>query len=157
MNAAFGYRRLNQQGQALIEWALLMTLFVPLFIAMVAFSQWFVIRQRMIQVVREAAFLYSSGRMERAEVQQWMRRDFLVGSPSLKIPWVDLEVGSSGDSEQTFMQLDRVRVRFHPTSLLLRYFQNTMEESCVIKHAPKYGDPGVPFLSYGPPVHWQRT
>jgi hypothetical protein len=146
----------RESGQALIEWALLLMLFVQLTIALYAFAEWFVIRQEMISVVKEGARLYSSGRVESPEVKQLMQRAFRRGRPSLTVSLADLYVGSSGDSQEGFMKLDKVSVRYAPKQILLRHFTHTMEESCVIKHAPQYGYAGTP-AGYGPPVPWEKT
>jgi hypothetical protein len=146
---------MNQRGQALIEWALLLLVFGQLFVALAAFSEWFVIRQELISVTKEGALLYSAGRLEIPEVKRLMQRSLSRCRPALTISTNDIYVGSSEDNQASFMKLDKVSVRYRPQTYLLRYFQNTLEESCVIKHAPAYGYPGV--LSYGPPVLWEKT
>jgi hypothetical protein len=145
----------GEKGQALIEWALLLMLFVQLTVALYAFSEWFIIRQEMISVVKEGALLYSSGRIGIPQVKQLMQRAFSRGRPKLTVSLDDLYVGSSGDSQEGFLKLDKVSVRYKPQQILLRHFTNTMEESCVIKHAPQYGYPGS--VAYGPPVPWEKT
>jgi len=145
----------RESGQALIEWALLLLLFVQLFVALAAFAEWFVVRQELMSVTKEGALLYSAGRLEIPEVKRLMLRALQRGRPSLTLALNDIYVGSSDDSQAAFMKLDKVSVRYRPQQFLLRYFQNSLEESCVIKHAPPYGYPGV--LGYGPPVDWQKT
>ena len=144
-----------ESGQALIEWTLLLLLFGQLFVALAVFAEWFVVRQELMAVAKEGALLYSAGRLEVPEVKRLMRRALQRGHPALTISPDDIYVGSSDDNQARFMQLDKVSVRYRPQRFLLRYFQNSLEESCVIKHAPPYGYPGV--LSFGPPVAWQKT
>ena len=151
-----GYGRQNgEAGQALIEWALLLLLFVQLFVALAVFAEWFVVRQELMAVTKEGALLYSAGRLEIPEVKRLMQRALQRGRPSLTISLDDIYVGSSDDNQAAFMKLDKVSVRYRPRQFLLRCFQSSLEESCVIKHAPPYGHPGV--LGFGPPVAWQKT
>jgi hypothetical protein len=145
----------GESGQALIEWALLLMLFGQLFVALAVFSEWFVVRQELMAATKEGALLYSAGRLEIPEVKRLMQRALQRGRPALTIPLDDIFVGPSDDNQAAFMQLDKVSVRYRPRQFLLRYFANSLEESCVIKHAPSYGHPGV--LGFGPPVAWQRT
>jgi len=144
-----------QSGQALIEWALLLLLFGQLFVALAVFAEWFVVRQELIAAAKEGAFLYSAGRLEIPEVKRLIQRALKRGRPSLTISLNDIYVGSSDDNQAAFMKLDKVSVRYRPQQFLLRYFRKSLEESCVIKHAPPYGWPGT--LSFGPPVPWRKT
>ena len=145
----------GEAGQALIEWALLLLLFGQLFVALAVFAEWFVVRQELIAVTKEGALLYSAGRLQIPEVKRLMQRALERGRPALTVSVNDIYVGSSNDNQAAFMKLDKVSVRYRPRQFLLRYFQKSVEESCVIKHAPPYGHPGV--LSFGPPVAWQKT
>ena len=144
-----------EPGQALIEWVLLLVLFGQLFVALAVVAEWLMVRQELIAVTKEGALLYSAGRLEIPEVERLMQRALQRGRPALNIPLDDIYVGPSDDNQAAFMKLDKVSVRYRPRQFLLRYFKNSLEESCVIKHAPPYGYPGV--LSFGPPVAWQKT
>ena len=109
---------------------------------------------QLIQAAKEGARLYSSGRIEIPQVKRLVQRALLRGSPPLRVPLQDIRVGSSRDSQEKFMQLDKVIIRYKPKQIWLKVLRSTMEESCVIKHAPPYGYPGV--LGYGPPVRWGK-
>jgi len=143
----------NARGQALIEWAVIVPLFMLLFLGLYAFAQWFLIRQQLIMVVREGAFLYSSGRIPKDKVISVMHLAFQKGHPGLNIPTSNIYVGQSSDSQAFRYQLDRIAVKYHPTQPILRLFPQDMEESCTIKHAPSYWEI-MSVLKSGPPVKW---
>lgn len=136
----------TESGQALIEWVLLAPLFAMLTALALIYGQWFVIRHRLLLAAREAALLYSSGRVSSAQTKNLVRQALRRGFPSLDVPLNDIFVGRRNGFQARLFQFDEARVRF-------RKFK-TMEESCVIKHAPPYGAAGIPGVNYGPPFAW---
>ena len=144
--------RKNASGQALIEWALLVPLYVLLLVAVFNFGEWFLIRQQLHQAAKLGAFLYSSGRVEKPQVQRLVQRALERGVPSLAVSLDNIDVGRSDDTQAHLFKLDKVAVRYQPPEGIGRYFMGLMEESCTIKHAPPYfGELGI---GVNPPVNW---
>ena len=145
---------MNRQGQALIEWAILTPLFVTVLLGLFAFGQWFLVREELLMIAKEGAFLYSSGRLPNSAVQRVMSRRARRGYPRLPLRSQDIYIGRDygvvTNLLELDMKLDRVSVTYRPTQILLRYFSKAMEETCIIKHAAHYGPPLQKFL--GPPV-----
>ena len=133
----------SESGQALMEWAILLPLYVGLFAAMAAFGQWFAVRHQLIAAMREGAFLYSSGRLTadetRAEIQESLRKGF----PAVNVSADHISIGRRQGFQATLFRLDEVRVVY-----------KNMEETCVIKHAPSYWQTVIPGANLGPPVSW---
>ena len=150
----------HEEGQSLIEGALLLPLYILLFLALWAFGEWFLIRQQLIMVVREGALLYSSGRMNVSDVKVTMRNAWVNGHPSLVVSDSDIFVGRNDDRK--IFELDRVSVAYKPAQTVLNLVRTVlrlpvqqMEESCVIKHAPPYwGILGINLTNLGPPISW---
>ena len=143
-----------ESGQALLEWAILLPLYVGLFAAMAAFGQWFAIQHELIAAVREGAFLYSSGRLTaeetRAEIQESLRKGF----PALTISADRIHIGRRQGFQATMFRLDEIRVVYPASSSMKAFRLKDMEEICVIKHAPSYWQTVVPGANLGPPVSW---
>jgi len=98
--------------------------------------------------------LYSSGRLTSREVRRRVRRYLEQDSLALNDGQLKVEVGRQQEThgQAKLFQLDEIRIRYVPSSWLQRFFERTMEEKCVIKHAPHYV---LPFQTqYGPPVPW---
>lgn len=149
-------RTLNRSGQALVEWALLLPLYGALIFAIVIFGKWFCIKQQLIFATREAAYLYSSGRMTAPEVQRRIQQSLAHGSPGLILRDEDISVGRREGVQARMWELDQISIRFQVPDFWKSLFKfEDMEEVCVIKHAPTYGAPfsslGFP---YGRPVDW---
>ncbi len=102
---------------------------------------------------KEGALLYSSGRLEKPVVLRLMRRRLERGHPTLPLDTVDIRIERARGFTARVLELDKVTVTYHPRPLLLRYFSDPLEESCVIKHAPPYRLFVWP-LTFGPPVKW---
>jgi hypothetical protein len=143
---------MKTNGQALIETAVITPLIVLILAATVAFAQWLLIRQRLVIATREAAMLYSSGRMNSAEVQKWVKRYAARSRPLMSPEDIDIRTGRQSGWEAQLHHLDLIVVRYRCPVWLGRYFEPVMEEKCVIKHAPHYGPP-IQTL-YGPPIPW---
>ncbi len=144
---------MTHKGQALAEslpFIPLMLLFLAL---MMLFTQWFLIRQKLLIAVRLGAFIYSAGRSTPAETQRQVM-DYLTRPPlALETSRITLQVGRLKNNPQARMfELDEVRVRYQLTDRLSRLFGQKMEERCVIKHASHYGPPYQ--TRYGPAVSW---
>lgn len=147
--------RVNRSGQALVEWAILLPLYVLLLAAILAFAKWFAIDQQLILAVRQGALLYSSGRMAAEQVEAEMKQGLAAGSPSISSDQVTITVGRSHDAQARRFELDAVTIRFHPTPLMQRFKFKERSEICVIKHSPAYGPLGSPVgIPYGRPVDW---
>jgi len=144
----------SQSGQAMLEFAILMPLYGLLFAAIVAFGEWVAVRQQMISLVREAAWLYSSGRVDPEEVKRLIITSARQGHPMLSLSGGDIFLGRSEDSEAANFELDEIRIVYLPTILMKRFSFQTIQEKCVIKHAPPYRLAAFPLLNSGPPVSW---
>jgi hypothetical protein len=144
----------NSSGQSLVEWAILLPLWVLRTVAIVAFGEYFVIRHQLLAVVRQGALLYSSGRITSEETRQRMRRALLEQYPHLDVPLSSIQVGRSHDSEAFRFQLDEIKIRYRPTTLMRYFMRGPLEERCVIKHAPPYRQALFPLINSGPPVTW---
>jgi len=143
---------INERGQALIETAMFFLVFSTLMAMFLGFTKWFTIRLKILQATREAALLYSSGRMTSEEVGAQVRRYLTTGSPALASGRIQIELRHDSGPQSAFLELDRVTVRYRSESGWYRYvgLNPTMEESCIIKHATHYGPPLQKLL--GPPV-----
>jgi hypothetical protein len=139
----------NSRGQALIETAVFFLMFSTLIAAFLGFTKWFTIRLKILSGAREAALLYSSGRMTSDEVKTQVQRYLTTGSPALAASRLQIDIGRYGPS---FLDMDQVTVRYTSQSRWFRYINinPTMEETCMIRHAAHYG----PLLQklWGPPV-----
>jgi Flp pilus assembly protein TadG len=143
---------MNERGQALIETAMFFLVFSALMAVFLGFTKWFTIRLKILQATREAALLYSSGRMTSEEVRAQVRRYMTTGSPALAAERIQIELARDSGGWSVVYELDRVTVRYRSESGWYRYvgLNPTMEETCIIKHATHYGPPLQKFL--GPPV-----
>ena len=139
----------NQRGQALIETAVFFLMFSALMASFLGFTKWFTIRLKILSGAREAALLYSSGRMTSEEVKTQVRRYLTTGSPALAPGRLQIDIGTYGPIIST---VDQITVRYTSQSRWYRYINinPTMEETCMIKHASHYG-PEFQKL-WGPPV-----
>jgi len=144
----------RQSGQALVEWAFLLPLYTMLFSAIVAFALWFSIRHELLVAVREAALLYSSGRITPDETRHLVQQDLLHGTPSLDVVPDDIYVGPYSGFQARLFRLDEVRIVYHPRRFLSRWIFEDMHEQCVIKHAPSYWQTDIPGANLGPPIPW---
>lgn len=148
----------NERGQALIEWMVLFPLYVAWIVAAVTFGQWFLIHQELQQAAREAAWLYSSGRMEKTDVRHYVQQSLQYSFPPIQLPDENIELGRC--NVQKSFQLDQIRIVYipPPNSWLRIFFTNplnktcVLEETCVIKHAPAYWT--FMLIQSGPPVRW---
>lgn len=131
---------MNNRGQALIEVAAFLLLSVSLLGCFLAYTQRFLVRQKMLMAARQGALLYSSGRVTEEEVLERLRRFLTSGFPALDGRRAEIWVGKCGGFHGLLYELDRVKVRY-----------KNMEESCVMKHAAPYG---LRQPLYGPPVSW---
>lgn len=143
-----------ESGQALVEWATLLPLYVGLFAAMAAFGQWFAVRHQLIAAVREGAFLYSSGRLTADETRAEIKESLRKGFPALEITDDGISIGRRHGWQAGLYRFDEVRVVYPASSVMKRFRLKDMEETCVIKHAPSYWQTVIPGANLGPPVSW---
>lgn len=143
---------MNNRGQALIESIPFFLFLFGLMVLLLIFTQWFLIHQKLLIAAREGAMLYSSGRQTKLEVDLRIRAYLEQGSLALPDSHLAITIGRFPGAQAHLFFLDEVKIQFTPTSWLQRYFSQTMEEKCVIKHAPSYGVPYQPL--YGPPEPW---
>jgi len=144
----------SSSGQALIEWALLLPLYLSLFAAMAVFGQWFAIRHQLICATREAAFLYSSGRLTAAETRALVQKSLQNGYPRVVIPDGDIQIGRRSGVQARLFRLDEIHIQFQVNKTMRAFGFRKMEERCVIKHAPSYWQTQIPGANLGPPVSW---
>jgi hypothetical protein len=139
----------NNRGQALIETAAFFLMFSGLMAMFLGFTKWFTVRQKILLGAREAALLYSSGRMTVEEVQTQVRRYLTTGNPALVGDRLQITIEPYGG---LLLELDKATVRYTSQSRWYRWIEinPTMEEICIIKHATHYGPALQKFL--GPPV-----
>src|SRR5579872_4559444 len=144
--------KMNHHGQALIEVAaffMVLTLFLA---GLVGFTQWISIREKLLLAAKQGALLYSSGHIQRAEVEQYMRLFLTTGSPILDPNEIKVSVGPMRGIQERLYELDQSVVQYAQPGgwcELLRV-DPRMTEKCVVKHAPHYG---APFQTlYGPAV-----
>ncbi|HVO33455.1 MAG TPA: hypothetical protein VMU17_06020 [Elusimicrobiota bacterium] len=144
---------MNCRGQALVETVGLLLVYGVLLSSFAGFTKWFLIRQKLLMAAREAAFLYSSGHFDVDAVRNRVVHYLATGSPTLVGRNVRIVIGGARDKRAKAFHLDEVRIRYQPTSELVRLIQPTMEETCIIKHAPHYGPPWQTL--FGPAVPWK--
>lgn len=144
----------GNRGQALIEWIVMFPLYAAWMMIAVIFGQWFLIHQELLQVTREAAWLYSSGRMEKEDVRRYAQRALREGFPPIQLPDQNIRIGRAEGPQTTMFHLDHISLTYVPPagSWLRRFFKQPLEESCVIKHAPAYWT--FTLVESGPPVPW---
>lgn len=142
---------MNHHGQALIETATFFLVFSGLMICLLGFTQWFTARQKLLAATREAALLYSSGRMTPSEVRDQTMHYLTTGSLALTQNGLSITMGPYGGLQAKLFSLDQVTVRLTLQSSWWQYLglNPTMEETCIIKHAPHYGPPFQ--KEWGPP------
>ena len=145
----------------MIEWLALFPLYLGWMITAVIFCQWFLIHQELLQATREAAWLYSSGRMERTDVQRYVQQYLRECFPPIQIPIQNIEMDKSDAPQAKLFHLDKIRIVYvAPSNSWLRFFFKedpikktcVLEETCVIKHAPGYWT--FTLIQSGPPVPW---
>ncbi len=139
-----------RNGQALVEWALLFPLYALLWVGLFVFAEWFLIHQNLLMAAKEGAFLYSSGRLKKQEVEHRVQKTLKKGFPALDHCQIIIQRRSGATA--ALCELEEIHVRYRPSRSLLRYFANPLEETCVIKHAPRYRS--VWPVRFGPPVKW---
>ena len=140
------------RGQALIESVPFFLILFGLMATLIAFTQWFLIHQKLLIAAREGAMLYSSGRFNKEETRVQIQSYLEKGTFALEDQRIQIDVGPWQGPQAKLFQLDEVRVRYVPSSWLRDFFKQTLEEKCVIKHAPHYGPPFQTL--YGPPELW---
>ena len=74
---------MTRHGQALIETAAFFMVFSGLLVCLLGFTQWFAVRQKILMGTREAALLYSSGRMKPVQVRAQVIHYLSTGAPAL--------------------------------------------------------------------------
>src|SRR5579864_2283438 len=97
----------NHRGQALIEVAAFFITLPILLAGLVGFTQWISVREKLLLAAKQGALLYSSGHMKRAEVEQYMRRYLIAGSPALDPNGIKVSVGPFGSAQGWFYELDQ--------------------------------------------------
>jgi Flp pilus assembly protein TadG len=144
----------TSRGQALVEVAAFFMAFAVLMAAFCSFTHWIAIRQRLLLAAKQGALLYSSGHYRQTEVKAVMRDFLKTGSPALDPANVSISIGRKSGAIAWTFELDEVRVRYtrprgwHRVLLL----GTSLEEVCVIRHAPRYWAPSQPWG--GPGVPW---
>jgi len=123
------FKKDREKGQALIESVFFFPFVIAVLIAMLFEARWFLIHQKLLQEVREGAFLYSSGHFTASFVSQRLQQNAIHGFPRLDPQYLSIYVGHSRATASWIFDLDEVRLRY-----------KTLEESCTIKHAPSYYD-----------------
>ena len=143
---------MNNRGQALIETAAFFLMFSGLLAMFLGFTKWFTVRQKVLLGAREAALLYSSGRMTDQDVKAQVRRYLTTGTPALAGDRLEINISDYSGLQAHFLELDQITVRYTSQSRWYRYIgvNPTMEETCIIKHATHYGPPLQKLL--GPPI-----
>lgn len=142
----------NQRGQALIETPVFFLALAILLAGMVGFTQWISVREKLLLAAKQGALLYSSGHMKRAEVEQYMRRYLMTGSPALDPNGIKVSVGPLGGAQGWLYELDQCVAQYTRSGgwCALLGVAPSMKEKCVVKHAPRYGAPLQNL--YGPAV-----
>ena len=141
---------MNHKGQTLVEFILFFFLFVLVLTAMVSFTKYILMREKMIAAVREGALLYSSGHVPANVVKTKMAEAMAQGWPVVHVNPSTIFVGRYDGN--VIYRFDRVAVRYRPDAVIGKFFAKELEESCVVKHAPRYGPPLTDY--YGPGVNW---
>ncbi len=145
---------MNSRGQAMIEVAVFMLFTSGLMVGLVVFTQWILLHQKLLLTAKQGIHLYSSGRFEKSDVERHMRR-YLATSP----PWIDpsrvhIEIKPQEGVAGYVYRLDRVSVQYTPSRAWFHWLGElgTIEEVCVVAHAPTYAASYQPW--YGPAVPW---
>jgi hypothetical protein len=143
--------KMNQRGQALIETVAFFMAFSGLIICLLGLTQWFTVRQKLLVAAREAALLYSSGDIQRDKVQSLVSHYLTTGSPALAQERIKIDVGPYSGFQAKLFSLDQVTIHYTIQSSWIRAIglNPTMEETCILKHAPHYGPPFQTL--WGPP------
>ena len=140
----------NKSGQVMIECIAFFLVMAALLSCFLSLTKWFLIRQRLLVAVREAALLYSSGRFTKGEVEAHIKSMLAQGMPALASERVQVFCEPASGWQAHVLVLDHIRVQYRPTSAWVRRAQPVMEEQCTIKHAAHYGPLSPKF--WGPPV-----
>jgi hypothetical protein len=145
---------MNDRGQALIETALFFLEFSGLLVCLLAMTQWFTTRQKILMATREAALLYSSGHFQRDEVRDMVFHYLTTGSPVLDRGRISVKMGPSKGFQAKLFSLDVITIKYVlPSNWLKAIGLNpNLEETCIIKHASHYGPPFQTL--WGPPFPW---
>jgi hypothetical protein len=149
---------MNCKGQALIEVATFFMALSVLLGGLCGFTKWIIVREKLLLAAKQGAFLYSSGHMTRAEVENSMRQFLIGGTPPLNPDGIYVSVHSRGTAlswADRYWQIDESVAQYTPPGgwNYLLGAEATMKETCVIKHAPHYWDPILrvagPAVPYG--------
>jgi Flp pilus assembly protein TadG len=146
---------MDNHGQALIETAVLFMALSVLLAGLVGFTKWFAVREKLLLAAKQGAFLYSSGHLERAEVEQRMRDFLSTGSPALNPSGISVSVHPMSGLNAWTLEIDESIAAYTPAQgwYYLLGADPTVTEKCYIKHAPHYWAPlqpwGGPAVPYG--------
>jgi len=146
----------NNGGQALIETVAFFLAFSILLTVMCSFTKWMAIREKLLCAAKEGALLYSSGTQTRADVKAVLTRYLTHGSPELDPKGIRLYVGAKAGLIAYGGEFDQIRVGYvrpggYYSIIRLDPF---VEETCVVKHAPRYYAPFQPWG--GPAILWNH-
>ena len=138
----------------MIEIAIFMLFLGGFMVGLVIFTQWIQCHQKVLLAAKQGALLYSSGRFEKANVEQHMRRYLMSGPPYIQSEALKIDIARESNWYGFYYQLDRVTVQYQPPVLWAHWLGKLGEikESCVVRHAPAYSYAFQPF--YGPAVAW---
>ena len=143
---------MNCKGQALIEVAVFFMSLSILLAGLCGFSKWITVRQKLLLAAKQGAFMYSSGHMEKAEVEERMRQFLIKGTPPLNPDGIHVSVHPLSGFKNKFWNLDESVADYVSPGgwCYLLGADPKITEKCVIRHSPHYWDPIL--LMAGPAV-----
>src|ERR1700733_10386494 len=109
-----GEKLMTNKGQALIEAAVFFLEISVLLAGLVGFTKWFAVREKLLLAAKQGAFLYSSGHLERTEVEQRMRNFLSTGSPALNPNGVSVSVHPMSGLNAWTLEIDESVASYTP-------------------------------------------
>lgn len=146
---------MNRRGQALIEVAVFFMALSVLLAGLCGFTKWIMVRQKLLIAAKQGALMYSSGHMQKSEVEKRMRKFLIAGSPALSAEGLRVSVHAMSGWNNRFNELDESIAEYTSPGGWCRLLgaDPRITEKCVIKHAPHYWDPILrlsgPAVAYG--------
>jgi hypothetical protein len=146
---------MNERAQSLIEVETFFMALSVLLAALLGFTRWMAIREKLLLAAKQGALLYSSGHVQRAVAEQEMRRFLTSGSPVLDPGGIAVSIHSRSGIQSWWFELDEVFAEYTAPKgwYPLLGLDSRIRETCVIKNAAHYWlsgpFPGGPAVPYG--------
>ena len=138
---------MNKKGQALIETAVFFLALSVLLAGLCGFTKWMAVRLKLLTAAKQGAFMYSSGHMQKQEVEQRMRQFLTTGSPALSAQGINVSIHSLDGVTNHFFEFDESVAQYTRPGGWYRLLgaDPVITEKCVVKHAAHYWAPVQPW------------